>query len=183
MALVLRSLLLVWSLESVSTLMKCTAREEICISEMHWCRCLKLFNEMAFAYTLLVFLSCSDKPDRNLKALFEEAYILCSKVAEKTTGCDPHAVIQSARLDGCLLKIEIEQPGSGYKNVEDGLDLQAISSSVRAVATSWEQVPWRPLFALLSAHILAIITLDSGYFHPHECFDREVTIYHSCLVR
>lgn len=91
---------------------------------------------MTFVSTLIVFLSCSDKPDKNLKTLFEEAYILYSEVAENSTGCDPLARIKGARLGGCLLKKEIEQLGSGYKHAEDGLDLNAISSSGRAVAIS-----------------------------------------------
>lgn len=94
------------------------------------------FYEMTFVYTLSVFLSCSDKPEKNLQALFEEADILCSEVAKNSTGCDPHAVMQIAPLDGCLLKKETEQPCSGHKNVEDRLDLPALCSSVRAVATA-----------------------------------------------
>lgn len=69
-------------------------------------------------YTLLVFLSCDDEPDKNLQAILELAYFLCFEVIEGHTGDNERLMLRSARWYGFRLREKIEQLGIGFGNIE-----------------------------------------------------------------
>lgn len=87
------------------------------------CRCRGILSDLLFVYTLLVFLSCDDEPDKNLQAILEQAYLLCFEVLEGHTGDDARFMLRGARGHGFLLRKEIEQLGIDFGNIEHDQEL------------------------------------------------------------